>query len=177
MRPDIETVRAIFADAKESGTGPSHSSPECEAEGRSGEEFTVFANGSTSCRRAGRAGRDFNREHCRRVREALGLCLEAEPGFIVETLFDGALTLLCDSARSSRALTIARSGNDDLWSDEINLNHGDARLKFVRRLEGFDAFQKEEIGKALLRLAARRRETRKVVKDNDDGEMVEYVTF
>ncbi len=47
----------------------------------------------------------------------------------------------------------------------------------MRRLECFDAFQKEEIGKALLRLAARHRETRKVVKDDDHGEMVEYVTF
>jgi hypothetical protein len=34
--------------------------PECEAEGRPDEEFTVFANGARSCRRAARAGSDFD---------------------------------------------------------------------------------------------------------------------
>jgi hypothetical protein len=60
MRPGIETIRATFEDAKESGAGAiTFACPECEAEGRPGEEFTVFANGITSCRRAARAGRDF----------------------------------------------------------------------------------------------------------------------
>src|SRR5262245_28331835 len=121
MRPDIETVSATFKDAKESSDGDiTCVCPEYEARARSDQEFTVFANGATSCMRSGRAGRDFNREHCRPVREALGLGLEVEPGFIVETLFEGTLTLLCDSARSSRALTIARDREGDLWSDEIN---------------------------------------------------------
>jgi hypothetical protein len=43
MRPGIETVRAIFEDAKESGAGDiTFACPDCEAEGRPDEEFTVF---------------------------------------------------------------------------------------------------------------------------------------
>src|SRR5215813_8430695 len=176
MRLDFNTVRTHYPDALESGDGAIHFlCPICEAEGHPGKDFTVFTNGATSCVRAAAAGRDFNREHCRPVREQLGLGVEKTAAFINEILFDGTLTLECDTSKSDKARTVARNCKDELHRDVIDLNRFEHRKSFVKALAGYDDEQQIQINHALLRLAGRRESVQAVTDDEEEDKAVEKV--
>src|SRR5262245_5989742 len=104
----LDDVRIPYPDAYETGDGAIHlECPICIAEGHPGKDFKIFANDATSCVRAAAGGRDFNREHCRPVRDRLGLGREPEPGWLTESLFGGRLNLQCAASKKERVLTVA----------------------------------------------------------------------
>src|SRR5262245_22486148 len=165
----LDDVRVHYSDAEETGDGAIHwECRECLGEGYPGEDFTLFKSEATSCVRAARAGRDFNREHCRSQRDQLGLGRETAPARLTESLFEGRLTLQCAVSKKDRVLTVAINCDKTLARNEIYLNRADDRAKFVKSIIGFDSeAERVEISQALMRLAGRLESVQTVIEDQD----------
>jgi hypothetical protein len=114
----------------------------------------------------------------------------SSPAPIVETLFDGKLTIECEPVERGKAKLVARNCASVLSRDVIDLDRLDHRTKFIKALPDYNDGQRQEIGQALLRLAdrfdtvqtasiddgARDKPTIKTIsKILDDGRIIEQV--
>jgi len=153
MRLDI--VRNRFPDARQEKDGSIiFECPICRTEGHYNKQARLYVSGEISCSRFASAGADANREHCQPIREQLGL--GAQPSaFIVETLFDGALTLECEPAERGKMRIVARNCASVLNRDVIDLDRLDHRTRFIKALPDYDEDQHKDVDQALLRLADR----------------------
>src|SRR5688572_15060805 len=150
----LEQVSPHYPTARETGDGAiTLPCPVCEAEGRPGEDFTLFANDATSCRHGARGGPDYNRKHCRPVRETLGLTDSPRQALITKVLFDGKLTIECEQSERGKVQLVARNCKSTLSRDIISLSRAKDRSDFIKGLSGFDDDQRGEISQALLQLA------------------------
>jgi DNA polymerase I-like protein with 3'-5' exonuclease and polymerase domains len=170
MPHDLNSIRAHCPDARQDPDGSiTFECPVCRGEGHHGKRARLYAYGALSCVRFAAAGADANRDHCAPLRETLGL--GAQPvAFILETLFDGTLTLECEPAERGKARLVARNCASVLGRDVIDLDRVDHRAQFVKWLPDFDDGQRSEIHQALLRLADRFDSVQAAIDDEDAGD-------
>lgn len=169
MRPDINTIREQYPDAREEKDGSIvFECPICRAEGHHGKTFTLFANGATSCPRAGAGGQAFNRSHCRPVRDMLGMGVEAVSSFISRVLFDGKLTIECDQAERGKVRLVARNCDSILGRNVISLDREKERSEFIKKLPDFDTQERKEINQTLLQLADEYDRVVEAIEDDEE---------
>jgi DNA polymerase I-like protein with 3'-5' exonuclease and polymerase domains len=167
----LDAVRIHYPDARESDDGAIHlPCPICLGEGHPGKDFTIFANEATSCVRAAGAGRDFNRDHCRPVRETLGLGAEKRFSFITSALFEGErqITLELDRVNKFAQFLTARNCKDVLHSAELRMSKPDERAAFVAAIPDRDDVERQTIARELVQMLDRFRKTQDAV-DKDSG--------
>src|SRR5262245_27493648 len=134
----LEDVQPYYPDARQEPDGSiTFECPICRDEGHHGKRARLYVNGALSCVRFAAAGSDANREHCQPMREQLRLVSQPS-AFVIETLFDGTLTLECEPVERGKARLVARNCASVLNRDVIDLDRLDHRSNFVKALPDYD---------------------------------------
>src|SRR5262245_54238122 len=143
----LEDVQRKYPDAREETDGSiSFECPVCESDGSPGKRVTLYASGGLSCVRFAIAGMSAaNRDHCRPIREALGLADDARKPFITKSLIDGKLTLEVWQVTRGKADLVARNGKSIYSRDLIALGLAKDRAGLIKSLSDFKDLELGEI--------------------------------